>query len=266
RRAAASGTSGKRAPLRRHGGRRRGGGSPERPPGGAVQRGRGAAGGAAGGVGAAAGRRRGERVRPSHAAGPGGAVAAVRGHLVRGGGKAARRRALAAGRRRGARAQPRGATRRRPGRRPAAGQRRHALRPVAGGAGACGAAGRGGRGRGKRLVTTVSVVIPAFNEAERLPTTLAALHGLPGLSEVIVVDDGSTDDTAEAARRAGARVIRLAQNRGKGAALQAGTAAARGDVLLLLDADVGETAGEARKLLEPVLRGEADLVIGAFPR
>jgi len=115
-------------------------------------------------------------------------------------------------------------------------------------------------------VNTVSVVIPAFNEAERLPTTLAALHGLPGLSEVIVVDDGSTDDTAEAARRAGARVVRLAQNRGKGAALQAGTAAARGDVLLLLDADVGETAGEARKLLEPVLRGEADLVIGAFPR
>lgn len=115
-------------------------------------------------------------------------------------------------------------------------------------------------------MTRVSVVIPAYNEADVLPATLAALRRWRQADEIVVVDDGSGDGTADVARRAGARIVRLPRNVGKGKALQAGVAAARGQVLVLLDADLGATASEAAKLAAPVLRDEADLVIGAFPR
>ena len=118
----------------------------------------------------------------------------------------------------------------------------------------------------------VSVVIPAFNEAERIGDTVRAVRAaLVGMalntrSEVIVVDDGSADGTAEAAEAAGgARVIRMDRNRGKGAALTAGLAAARGEVLLMLDADLGASAGECARLLSPVLAGEADMTLARFP-
>jgi len=112
-------------------------------------------------------------------------------------------------------------------------------------------------------MTTVSVIVPAYNEARALPATLAAVRRLP-IDEVIVVDDGSSDGTGPTARRCGAEVVRLPANQGKGAALSAGLSTARGDVLLLLDADLGASACEAAKLSEPVLRDDADVVIGAF--
>src|SRR5437868_4165088 len=99
----------------------------------------------------------------------------------------------------------------------------------------------------------ISAVIPAYNEAERIACTLSALGTVELVEEVIVVDDGSTDSTAAAADRAGATVIRTAQNRGKGAALTTGIQSASGNILLLLDADLGETASQASLLLEPVL-------------
>lgn len=110
----------------------------------------------------------------------------------------------------------------------------------------------------------VSVIIPAFNEATRLPSTLAALRRLAVIDELIVVDDGSDDDTAAVARGVKTRVLRLERNSGKGDALQAGSAAATGVVLVLLDADLGDSAVEADTLIEPVVADEADLVIGAF--
>lgn len=112
---------------------------------------------------------------------------------------------------------------------------------------------------------SVSVVIPAYNEAATLPRTLAALRRLGCFDELVVVDDGSQDGSAAAARGEGARVVRLTGNRGKGAALRVGISAARGDIIVLLDADLGDSAAEAVKLVAPVLRDEADLVIGAFP-
>src|SRR5215471_5528019 len=82
---------------------------------------------------------------------------------------------------------------------------------------------------------TVSVVIPAYNEARRLPATLAAWHaffdGQPFASELIVVDDGSHDDTADVARAGGATALALKPNRGKGGAVKAGIMAASGDVI-----------------------------------
>ncbi len=114
-------------------------------------------------------------------------------------------------------------------------------------------------------MSRVSIIIPAFNEADRIEETVKAARRLGG--ELIVVDDGSSDGTADLAERAGAdRVIRCERNQGKGAAMNRGCAEAAGDVLLVLDGDLGETAGEAGPLLAPVLDGEADMTIAAFPR
>jgi glycosyltransferase involved in cell wall biosynthesis len=115
----------------------------------------------------------------------------------------------------------------------------------------------------------VSVVIPAYNEADRIRATLGALYPaletLGSATEIIVVDDGSRDETAARAEACGARVLRLSRNGGKGAALEAGFVAAEAPVLLMLDADLGESAGEAVVLLGPVLAGEADMTIAMFP-
>jgi|ERR1051326_267198 glycosyltransferase involved in cell wall biosynthesis len=111
----------------------------------------------------------------------------------------------------------------------------------------------------------VSVVIPAYNEARRLPSTLAGwrayLATQPSDSEIVVVDDGSTDDTATVASGLATRVIRLAPNRGKGGAVKAGVLAADGEVIAYADADLNiapEHLTEALRLLET----GADLVAG----
>ena len=109
---------------------------------------------------------------------------------------------------------------------------------------------------------SVSCIIPAWNEAERLPFVLSAVVGHPAVDEVIVVDDGSRDGSAEVAAQLGAMVLRQGVNRGKAAAVAAGVARARGDLILLLDADlVGLTAMQVMDLLSPVRSGRADAVI-----
>jgi len=112
---------------------------------------------------------------------------------------------------------------------------------------------------------TVSAVIPAFNERERIAGTISALRGITGVDEIIVVDDGSSDDTAARAEDAGADTVLRQENAGKGAALSAGVAISSGDILLLIDADLGDTASEAGKLLNPVRTGTADMTIATFP-
>ena len=120
----------------------------------------------------------------------------------------------------------------------------------------------------------VAVIIPARNEADRIQATVTAALGLPAVAVVIVVDDGSKDGTAAAARSAGAVVARHARNRGKGAAMETGAAAVRlldqreqrvrPRHLLFLDADLGRTAARAGPLTEPVLAGAADMTIAVF--
>lgn len=113
----------------------------------------------------------------------------------------------------------------------------------------------------------ITALIPAHNEAERVARTVRATLGIEGVTRVIVIDDGSTDATAELAEAAGARVVRLARNVGKGAALDVGAKRAEdADVVLLLDADLAETASQGHLLLAPVLDGEADVTIATFPR
>ncbi|MCY0884859.1 MAG: glycosyltransferase family 2 protein [Firmicutes bacterium] len=111
----------------------------------------------------------------------------------------------------------------------------------------------------------VAAVVPAYNEAEHIGAVLAVLRAVPELSEVIVVSDGSTDNTAEVARAYGARVVELPENLGKGAAMKAGAEEARADVIVFLDADlVGLTPAHVRDLLAPVLAGETDATVGIF--
>ena len=120
----------------------------------------------------------------------------------------------------------------------------------------------------------VAVVIPARNEADRIQATVMAALGLSDVALVIVVDDGSKDGTAAAARRAGAVVTRHARNRGKGAAMETGAEAAglmdqrehrdRPRHLLFLDADLAGTAALAGPLIDPVLAGRADMTIAVF--
>ncbi|RJX18118.1 MAG: glycosyltransferase family 2 protein [Ammonifex sp.] len=112
---------------------------------------------------------------------------------------------------------------------------------------------------------TVSVVIPAYNEACNITKVVESVRQIPEVSEVIVVDDASSDETSTIAIKAGAKVICLPVNSGKGEAVRQGIAVAAGDVVVLLDADLGESAAHARALILPVLSGEADMTVARFP-
>ncbi|QGN35650.1 glycosyltransferase [Microlunatus sp. Gsoil 973] len=122
----------------------------------------------------------------------------------------------------------------------------------------------------------MAAVIPAKNEEQRIAATVTAVRELPHVATVIVVDDGSTDRTGEYATGAGAIVVRHDRNRGKSAAIESGVNALgvieqrdgrpEAGIILLLDADLGETAANAAPLIAPVVAGEADLTIGVLPQ
>jgi glycosyltransferase involved in cell wall biosynthesis len=111
------------------------------------------------------------------------------------------------------------------------------------------------------LPPRLTCLICAWNEAPRIAKVLAVVSAHPMVDEVIVVDDGSVDGTADVARGfPGVRVIECPVNRGKSMALAEGLAAARSDLLLLLDADLrGLTADDVSALVLPVLDGVADV-------
>ena len=120
------------------------------------------------------------------------------------------------------------------------------------------------------MVRKVSIVLPAFNEAGSIAVILGRIRALEEelggreLFEVIVVDDGSTDGTAEAAEKAGARVIRHPYNIGNGAAVKSGIRAAGGDIILLMDSD-----GQHPPEKIPALLAELDMhamAVGARTR
>lgn len=107
----------------------------------------------------------------------------------------------------------------------------------------------------------VSVVIPAFNEDAAIAGVVTGILAAGAFREVLVVDDGSSDGTAARAEAAGARVVRHPYNKGNGAAVKTGIREAKGDVVLLLDADGQHDPAEIRKVIEPI--GLHDMVIGA---
>lgn len=112
-------------------------------------------------------------------------------------------------------------------------------------------------------MTSVSCIIPAYNEARRIGEVLAVATAHPLVSEVVAVDDGSTDDTARAIGKfEGVRLIAQRRNTGKSGAICAGIRASTSEFLLFLDADlVGLTGRDVTALLLPVLNGTADASI-----
>jgi glycosyltransferase involved in cell wall biosynthesis len=126
----------------------------------------------------------------------------------------------------------------------------------------------------RTMLPAFSLIIPAFNEAERIGQNLrAALHYLetasPG-SEIIVVNDGSTDATSEVVRNAiratssvEAHLIEHSPNRGKGAAVRQGLLAAKNPIGLFSDADFSTPIEEAPRLIEPIAAGDLDVAFGS---
>ncbi|HTR21872.1 MAG TPA: glycosyltransferase family 2 protein [Gemmatimonadales bacterium] len=114
----------------------------------------------------------------------------------------------------------------------------------------------------------LSVIVPVYNEAATLEAVVHRVRALPIRLELIAVDDASTDETPAildrlAAQRFVDRVIHQPENRGKGAALRAGFAAATGDVVVVQDADLEYDPVELPALLEPIRQGKADAVYGS---
>ncbi|MBA2693925.1 MAG: glycosyltransferase [Rubrobacter sp.] len=109
----------------------------------------------------------------------------------------------------------------------------------------------------------IAAVIPSLNEAPSISGVVEGMRKQSLLSEIIVVDNASTDGTGDAAREAGARVVREAR-RGYGRACLAGVMAAKeAEILVFLDGDAADDPDDLPKVLGPLLDGEADLVIGS---
>jgi glycosyltransferase involved in cell wall biosynthesis len=109
--------------------------------------------------------------------------------------------------------------------------------------------------------SAVSIVVPAFNEELAIGGLVRALGAGPAWHEIIVVDDGSSDATAERAREAGATVVRHPYNKGNGAAVKTGIRHATGEFVLIVDGDGQHQAADAARIVARL--GEYDLVIGA---
>ena len=128
--------------------------------------------------------------------------------------------------------------------------------------------------------TAVAAIIPAKDEAARIAATVEAVRGIDGVDLVVVVDDGSSDTTAELARAAGAEVVRHPRNRGKAAAMttgagyvarvefeegRAGTSSSERRPLLFVDGDLEASAASLAVLVSPVTSGQADMTIATLP-
>lgn len=111
---------------------------------------------------------------------------------------------------------------------------------------------------------TVSAIIPAYNEEERIADTIAGLSGIAGITEIVVVDDGSCDRTAERAAGVKVKLLRNEKNMGKGGSMERGLRESSGDVVVFLDADLGTSSADAANLIRPVLDGECDMAIADF--
>ena len=122
---------------------------------------------------------------------------------------------------------------------------------------------------GSLVSPKISVVMPVFNEAATISKVAGVVLARSEVAELVVVDDASSDGTWEELQRLAAanpervKALRHEGNRGKGAALKTGFAAATGDIVLVQDADLEYDPGDYPRLLEPVLRDAADAVFGS---
>lgn len=116
----------------------------------------------------------------------------------------------------------------------------------------------------------VSIIIPAYNESDKIKKTLESIKNIASISEILVIDDGSSDDTFEKAKTYESekiKVFKLEKNSGKGFALNYGLKKSleKSDIIGFLDGDLGETACEVEKLIIPILENKCDVTIAKFP-
>lgn len=112
----------------------------------------------------------------------------------------------------------------------------------------------------------VSVIVPAYNEQSRILKTLASLNGIDSIKEIIVVDDGSTDSTYQLLQSVqGITLLHMEYNKGKGNAVRYALDYVTGSFVALLDADLGESASEVKKLIARIKPGEKSIIIGRLP-
>lgn len=116
----------------------------------------------------------------------------------------------------------------------------------------------------------ISIIIPAYNEENKIKDTLTGVLSIPEIDEIIVVDDGSSDLTyniASSMNNVKIKTFKLDQNKGKGYALNYGLKIAmkKANIIGFVDADLGSTSSDVGKLLTPILNNQADVTIAKFP-
>lgn len=116
----------------------------------------------------------------------------------------------------------------------------------------------------------ISIIMPAYNEANKIKNTLENIYSIEEIDEIIVVDDGSSDNTSEIVSSIESKkikIFKLEKNKGKGYALNYGLniAMENADIIGFLDADLGSSSKEVKKLIDSILNNEADVIIAKFP-
>ena len=111
----------------------------------------------------------------------------------------------------------------------------------------------------------ISAIVPAYNEEERIEKVIQPLQATDIIDEIIIIDDGSEDKTADVAGNYDVRVIRLGYNQGKSEAVKKGLMDCNAEIILLLDADlIGLTSDHIIDLLKPLIYEDFDMTIGIF--
>lgn len=111
----------------------------------------------------------------------------------------------------------------------------------------------------------VIIVVPAYNEEKNIEKTIEGLKNINIIDDIVVVDDGSTDNTKLILSTLDVKVISLGTNYGKGYAMKKAIDEIECDIIGFIDGDVGITSSEVEKLIEPVILGDADFTIAKFP-
>ncbi len=111
----------------------------------------------------------------------------------------------------------------------------------------------------------ICALIPAYNEEKTVGHVISVLKNIAEIDSIIVINDGSDDNTSVRAEEAGATVINLPENKGKGAALKKGLESCSADIILMLDADlIGLKSEHVKRLIDPVLADKYDMTVGIF--
>lgn len=109
-------------------------------------------------------------------------------------------------------------------------------------------------------------VVPVYNEGDLIKDTIEGLKKIESIDEIVVVNDGSTDNTSDICKSLGVTVIDIENNQGKGHAIKSAIESISFDYLALVDGDLGNTSWEVEKLIDPVINGKGDVSIAKFPK